>query len=67
MRGQRGHEQSASECVHRRAAAVDGIAWLGRTALLWLLAALLAAAAAAPTLWHLRPWRKPDGVPQPVH
>jgi hypothetical protein len=49
------------------AASVPGIAWLGRAALLWLLAALLVVAVAAPIAWNLRRWRKPDGAPQPIH
>src|SRR5205807_10309808 len=44
------------------AACVPGIAWLGRTALLGLLAALLLVAIAAPIIWNLRRWRKPDGT-----
>ena len=49
------------------AVSVPGIAWLGRTALLWLLAALLIVAVAAPIVWNLRKWGKPHGVPQPMH
>lgn len=49
------------------AASVPGIAWLGRTALLWLLAALLVVAVASPIAWNLRRWRKPDAAPQPIH
>lgn len=48
------------------AASVPGIAWLGRTALLWLLAALLVVAVAAPMLWQLRWWHKPGSAPQPI-
>jgi hypothetical protein len=48
------------------AASVPGIAWLGRTALLWLLAALLVVALAAPMLWQLRWWHKPGSAPQPL-
>jgi Flp pilus assembly protein TadB len=49
------------------AAAVPGIAWLGRTALLWLLATLLAVAIAALIIWNLRRWRRPEHTPQPIH
>ena len=49
------------------AVSVPGIAWLGRTALLWLLAALLIVAVASPIAWNLRRWRKPDSAPQPIH
>jgi hypothetical protein len=49
------------------AAGVPGIAWLGRTALLWLLVALVLIAVATPVLWNLRPSRKVDGAPQPIH
>ena len=46
------------------AAAVPGIAWLGRAALLWLVAALALAAIAAPIAWHFRPWHKTTGTAQ---
>jgi hypothetical protein len=49
------------------AVSVPGIAWLGRTALLSLLAALLIVAGASLIAWNLRRWRKPDGGPQPIH
>jgi hypothetical protein len=49
------------------AVSVPGIAWLGRTALLWLLAALLIVAVASPIAWNLRRWRKTDSAPRPIH
>jgi hypothetical protein len=46
------------------AAAVPGIVWLGRTALLWLVAALAVAAVTAPIAWEVRRLHKTAGTPR---
>jgi len=48
------------------AAGASGIAWLGRTALLWILASLVLIAIITPVALHLLRAHKPKGAPEPT-
>jgi hypothetical protein len=48
------------------ASGVPAIAWLGRAALLWVLATLTLVAILTPVVWQMRWPHKTDGAPQPT-